>query len=207
MYNTSNHQSARARQRHAQGEDNYLTESAQRILTAMTALASVNPAETNLHFTMGIVERIERQMHLGLNIIADTPLVQAGINTGVSPELKVSFNCYLEDNAVVRQATAQKSTRAEIAVDMANALPGPKLFVIGSAPMALRRLIRLHQNASLRDTVIVATPSGFASVIELKERLWESALPCIVSRGRAGGAGIAIALVRALMNDAIMQSI
>ena len=49
---------------------------------------------------------------------------------------------------------------------------------------------------------IIASANGFANIVELKERIWESGLPCIVIRGRKGGAGAAIAITNALIASA-----
>ena len=55
---------------------------------------------------------------------------------------------------------------------------------------------------SVQEVTIIAAANGFASVVELKEKLWDSGLNCIVVRGRKGGAPVAIAITNALLNEA-----
>ncbi len=90
-------------------------------------------------------------------------------------------------------------------LDNALSQPGTKLIVVVKSATALDRLLRRHQIEELSDLVVLAAPTGFASVVQLKERIWESNLPAIVVRGKRGGTGAAVAIVNALMNESIRQ--
>ncbi len=92
-----------------------------------------------------------------------------------------------------------------MALDFALSQPGAKLIVGGSAPTALDRLLRRSQADALSDLVVLAAPTGFASVVQLKERIWESDLPAIVVRGKRGGTSAAVSIVNALMAEFIRQ--
>ena len=46
---------------------------------------------------------------------------------------------------------------------------------------------------------MIGVPVGFVNVVEAKERLWASGIPCIVALGRRGGSNVAAAIVNALM--------
>ena len=50
-----------------------------------------------------------------------------------------------------------------------------------------------------RDIAVVGVPVGFVNVVEAKERLWESGIPCIAAMGRHGGSNVAAAIVNALL--------
>ena len=154
------------------------------------------------HFTTGVVSRIERQLKLGCTIITDTNLVLAGLDRQALSQLPSRAECYIDSPMVVSCATQKRTTRAEIAVERALAVPGPKLIVVGSAPAALARLLQIHAVTPLHEVTIIATPNGFANVVELKEKLWESGLSCVVVRGRRGGVPAAIAITNALLNEA-----
>jgi len=158
-----------------------------------------------MHFSPGVISRIQRQMNLGLSIIADSKLVYSGIDRELCQQLPVRVECFMDDPQVVTFATQKRTTRAEIAVDRALSLPGPKLIVVGSAPMALNRLLQLHAQHPLREVCIIAAANGFANIVELKERIWESGLPCIVVRGRKGGAASAISITNALISGAVSK--
>lgn len=159
----------------------------------------------SIHFSTGVISRIERQLSLGCTIVADSKLVYSGINRDVCTSLPIRMECFMDDPLVVNFATQKRTTRAEIAVERALSIPGPKLLVVGSAPMALNRLLQLHEQTPLREICVVAAANGFANIVELKERIWESGIPCIVIRGRKGGATSAIAITNALIDNAVSK--
>ncbi len=159
----------------------------------------------SLHFSAGVISRIQRQMSLGCTVIADSKLLYNGIDRDKSASLPVRIECFMDDPSVVNCANQKRVTRAEIAVERALALTGPKIIVVGSAPMALNRLLQLHAQSPLREVCIIAAANGFANIVELKERIWESGLPCIVVRGRKGGAASAIAITNALISGAAQK--
>jgi precorrin-8X/cobalt-precorrin-8 methylmutase len=57
----------------------------------------------------------------------------------------------------------------------------------------------------MKDVVVIATPNAFTNAIQLKERIWESGIPCVVVRGKRGGNPVAGSLVNALMAQALRQ--
>ena len=180
----------------------YPTEDILNLLAKLESETGDPTLRKSMHFTPGVVNRIERQLRLGCSIVADSKLVESGIDRELCGTLPVRVECFMDDPVVVNFATQKRTTRAEVAVDRALALPGTKLIVVGSAPAALNRLLQLHRQSPLREVCIIAAANGFANVVELKERIWESGLPCIVVRGRKGGANAAIALTNALLSGA-----
>ena len=144
-------------------------------------------------------------MMTGGQIIADTALALSDIDKQNARRLGVSTICYIDDPQVLALAEQRRTTRAEVALDFALSQPGAKLIVVGSAPTALDRLLRRHQTEGLNDLVVLAAPTGFASVVQLKERIWESDLPAIVVRGKRGGTSAAVSIVNALMSEFIRQ--
>lgn len=181
----------------------YPTEEVLNLIARVEAETGDAGIRQSMHFSPGIISRIQRQMGLGMSIIADSKLVQSGIDHELCEQLPVRVECFMDDPQVVNFATQKRTTRAEIAMDRALSLPGPKLLVVGSAPMALNRLLQLHAQNPLREVCIIAAATGFANIVELKERIWESGLPCIVVRGRKGGAASAIAITNALISGAV----
>lgn len=159
----------------------------------------------SMHFSPTALTVVRRVMMSGGMIVTDTTLAQAGVDEGMAAQLGLAVNCYIDDPQVVMLAAQRRITRAEVAVDYALSLPGPKLFVVGSAPMALDKLLKRRQAGAINDLVVLATPTGFASVIQLKERIWEIDLPSIVVRGRKGGTAAAVAILNGLMSEIIKQ--
>ena len=74
---------------------------------------------------------------------------------------------------------------------------GRKLLVCGNAPTFLIPLLNMPAPPS--DIAVVGVPVGFVNVVEAKERLFKSGLPCIVAMGRRGGSAVAAAIVNALL--------
>ena len=109
--------------------------------------------------------------------------------------------CYIDDPQVVHLAEQRHVTRAEVGVDMGLALQGPKLLVIGSAPAALNRIIHRRQREPMSDVCVLAAPTGFASVVQLKERLMDSDLTSIIVRGKKGGIPVTVALMNAILRE------
>lgn len=180
----------------------YPTEEVLNIVAKVEAETGDSGIRQSLHFSTGVISRIERQLSLGCTIVADSKLVYSGIDREKCAALPVRVECFLDDPMVVNFANQKHTTRAEIAVEQAMSLSGPKLIVVGSAPMALNRLLQMHAQSPLREVCIIAAANGFANIVELKERIWESGLPCIVVRGRKGGAPAAIAITNALIDGA-----
>ncbi len=183
----------------------YPTEDILSLLSKVESETGDTTLRQSLHFTPGVVNRIQRQLRLGCSIVADSKLVLSGLSRELCDALPVHTECFMDDPIVVNFATQKRTTRAEVAMDRALSLTGPKLIVVGSAPMALNRQLQLHAHSPLREVCIIAAASGFANVVELKERIWESGLPCIVVRGRKGGANTAIAIANALIGGAYSQ--
>ncbi|MBO4886392.1 MAG: precorrin-8X methylmutase [Clostridia bacterium] len=206
MYSMSPARAERPRsKRNVQTAAAYLSESALRIVQAVeneTGDASLKPS---IHFSAGVVERVERELALGCTIVADSNLVQSGIDRALLSQTHAQLECFMDDPVVVSFAMQKHITRAEVAIERTLSIKGPKLIVVGSAPMALKRLLQLHQQTALHEVVVIAAAAGFASAVELKERIWESGLPCIVVRGRKGGANAAIAVTNALLRDALQH--
>lgn len=180
----------------------YPTEEVLNLIARVEAETGDAALRQSMHFSPGIISRIQRQLSLGCSIVADSKLVYSGINREQCAGLPIRVECFMDDPQVVNFANQKRTTRAEIAVERALALSGPKLIVVGSAPMALNRLLQLHAQSPLREVCIIAAANGFANIVELKERIWESGLPCIVIRGRKGGAPTAIAITNALISGA-----
>ncbi len=208
MYNstTSPNGSNRLRKRLTPvGPSLYQAENVRRVIDHIAEETEDASLRQSLHFSTGVVDRIVRQFQLGCTVITDSNLIYSGISRDDIDALAVQFGCFMDDPMVVNFAEQKHITRAEVAIEQALGITGPKLIVIGSAPMALNRLLQMHKNTPLHDVVIVGAATGFANIVELKERLWESGLPCVVARGRKGGPATAIAIVNALLNEAMQQ--
>ncbi len=182
----------------------YITSEMAAIMEHVKAETGDNALSQSLHFSPTALTLVRRVMMTGGQIVTDTALALSDIDKQAARRLGVSTACYIDEAQVIALAEQRRTTRAEVALDFALSQPGTKLIVVGSAPAALDRLLRRHQAEALSDLAILAAPTGFASVVQLKERIWESDLPSIVVRAR-GGANAAVSIVNALMAEFIRQ--
>ena len=184
----------------------YVTSEMSQILQRVESDTGDQALVQSIHFSSTALTFIRRLAAAGGIIIADTMLTLTGADTDRLRELGLTLACYIEDPDVLAAAEKRHVTRAEIAVDYALSLSGLKLFLVGSAPMALSRLLACHQLSPLKDVGVIAAPAGYASVVQLKERLWESGLPVVVARGRKGGAAAAVAMLDAVLSETALTN-
>jgi len=79
------------------------------------------------------------------------------------------------------------------------------IFAIGNAPTALIRLYELVEAGEICPDLIIGAPVGFVNVVEAKELICRTGIPCIVPKGRKGGSNIAAAICNALIYQAVKQ--
>ena len=144
---------------------------------------------------------IRRLIEMGGTIITDTTLIGGDIDGELLGDKGARVMCFIDDPQVVALAEQRRVTRAEVAVDVGLAVPGLKLMVVGSAPAALSRMILRRQHEPMSDVCVLAAPAGFASVIQLKERLLDSDLTSIVVRGKKGGIPTTSLIMNAILRE------
>ena len=135
----------------------------------------------------------------GADIVTDTQMAKAGINKSLLGRWGGTVHCFMSDADVAELAKSRDVTRATVSMEKACSLPKPVLFAIGNAPTALIRLRELIDQGQIQPVGIIGVPVGFVNVVESKELILESRVPCIVARGRKGGSTIAAAICNALL--------
>ena len=155
----------------------------------------------SIYFGPTAFTHIRRLIEMGGSIIADTTLVANDIDASLLGAKGARVLCFIDDPQVVALAEQRHVTRAEVAVDYGLAVPGPKLMVVGSAPAAINRMIVRRQHEPMSDVCVLAAPTGFASVIQLKERLMDSDLTSIIVRGKKGGVTATVAILNAILRE------
>lgn len=153
----------------------------------------------NLVFSPGAVEAARAALRAGTPVVTDTQMARAGINKTHLARYGGEVHCFMSDPDVADAAKENGTTRAVASMDKAAALSGPLMFAVGNAPTALIRLCELIAGEMLRPALVVGVPVGFVNVVEAKELLLQSGVPCIVARGRKGGSNVAAAIVNALL--------
>ena len=153
----------------------------------------------NLVFTGQAVRRGVEALAAGCDIVTDTQMAKAGINKNILAKLGGTVHCFMSDEDVAKEANERGVTRATVCMERAADLGKPLIAAIGNAPTALFALDRLMRERDWKPALIIGVPVGFVNVVESKEVILKSGVPCIVARGRKGGRNIAAAIVNALL--------
>lgn len=171
------------------------------ILKAVEEKTNNRDLSQSIYFGPTALTHIKRLIESGGTIITDTTLIANDIDAALLGENGATVRCFIDDEQVIQLAELRHVTRAEVAVDYGLAQEGLKLLVIGSAPAAISRVLSRRQREPLSDVCVLAAPTGFASVVQLKERLIESDLSAIVMRGKKGGVQPTVALINAILRE------
>lgn len=158
-----------------------------------------------LYFSAGAAEQGIDLLRRGAHILTDTNMAKSGVNKAALSKLGGEVHCFMADEAVARQATAQGITRAAISMEKIAELPRPLIVAVGNAPTALLRLHELADEGVLPPDLIIAAPVGFVNVVESKQVIEQGNTPCIVARGRRGGSTVAAAICNALLYEAVRR--
>lgn len=194
--------------RRTQGEGNrhavgmpYMTQEMASILAEIERETNDASLSQSIYFSPTALTHIKRLIEMGGTIITDTTLVQNGIDASLMGNKGAKVACFIDEPQVISLAEQRRITRAEIAVDYGLAMPGPKLMVVGSAPAAINRMIRRRQHEPMSDVCVLAASTGFASVVQLKEKLIDSDLTSIVVRGKKGDIPVTITILNAILRE------
>lgn len=155
----------------------------------------------SLYFSEGCLEAAKDALLCGCKVITDTNMAKAGIHKSSLERLGGEVICHMADAEVARLAKERQVTRAQVSMEKTAQAGEDYIYVIGNAPTALLRLVELTQERRLRPRFVIGAPVGFVNVVEAKERLIASGIPCIVPRGRKGGSNVAAAILNALLYE------
>lgn len=153
----------------------------------------------SLYFSENVTDILIAALKNGADIVTDTQMAKSGINKATLAKFGGEVHCFMSDEDVAAEAKEREVTRATISMEKACKLQKPIIFAIGNAPTALLRLKELIEEHKLSPVGIIGIPVGFVNVVESKEQIMTTDVPCIVARGRKGGSNIAAAICNALL--------
>lgn len=153
----------------------------------------------SLYFSENVTDILIAALKNGADIVTDTQMAKSGINKATLAKFGGEVHCFMSDEDVAAEAKEREVTRATISMEKACKLQKPIIFAIGNAPTALLRLKELIEEHKLSPVGIIGVPVGFVNVVESKEQIMTTDVPCIVARGRKGGSNIAAAICNALL--------
>lgn len=149
-----------------------------------------------------ILEAFEK----GCTIITDTQMIKAGISKKLTEKLGIKIECLVGSDEAYRISKEKGITRSMAAVDLALNMPGDKIFAVGNAPTALFRLIDESNSNKIGSVkAVIGVPVGFVGASESKDALWEEEIPSIITKGRKGGSTIAVAIINAVLREAVKR--
>jgi precorrin-8X/cobalt-precorrin-8 methylmutase len=159
--------------------------------------------EDILQFKEDVEEILLKVFQKGCTIITDTEMIKAGISKKLADQLGIQIVCYVGSEEAAKEAKKQGVTRSMAGVDIAMGLKGIKVFAIGNAPTALYRIMEWYEKGNQNVEAVIGVPVGFVGAAESKEALWLTDIPSIVSKGRKGGSTIAVAIINAILREAV----
>ncbi len=162
--------------------------------------ADLDYADT-LFFSQDAVKAGKDALLAGAHIVTDTRMAEAGINKTILAKLGGAVHCFMSDPDVAALAKERNMTRAAVSMEKAIDLQYPLIIAVGNAPTALLRLNELIDETGIKPCLIIGVPVGFVNVVESKEMIKASGIPCIISTGRKGGSNVAAAICNALLYE------
>lgn len=144
-------------------------------------------------------EIIKNALENKASIYTDTTMALSGINKRKLDKLGCKYECLVADERTVARAKKQGITRSMAAVEIAAEEKGRKIFVLGNAPTALFKVIEMVESKELEVDAVIGVPVGFVGAAESKEKLEETDIPYILSKGRKGGSNLAAAIINAIL--------
>lgn len=168
------------------------------IKRAIHASADFDYAQ-NLYFSDNVIEKALDLLKKGTSIVTDTKMALSGINKKELSRYGISIYNFIDDKDIAVAAAQNNTTRSAACIDKACEMEKPVIFVIGNAPTALVRIYELYNEGVFKPALVIGVPVGFVNVVQAKELIIQSGLPCIIARGRKGGSNIAAAICNALL--------
>lgn len=168
------------------------------VIRAIHTTADFDYAE-NLYFSDNVIDTALKVLDMGAVIVTDTNMAKAGINKFALARHGCECMCFMADEDIAETAKRNGTTRAAASVDKAAKLGKPVIYAAGNAPTALVRLCDHISAGDFIPELVIGAPVGFVNVVQSKEMLIASGVPCIVARGRKGGSNVAAAICNALL--------
>lgn len=168
------------------------------VIRAIHTTADFDYAE-NLYFSDNVIDTALKVLDMGAVIVTDTNMAKAGINKSALARHGCECMCFMADEDIAETAKRNGTTRAAASVDKAAKLGKPVIYAVGNAPTALVRLCDHISAGDFIPELVIGAPVGFVNVVQSKEMLIASGVPCIVARGRKGGSNVAAAICNALL--------
>lgn len=158
-----------------------------------------------LEFSPDFFQNMLEIFKKGCTIVSDTNMIKAGVSKAHADKLNIRMECFVSDQRAHQAAKAAGITRSMAAVDLAGSVEGPLVYAVGNAPTAIFRILENMEAGKIRPEAVIGVPVGFVGAAESKDALWGAEFPHVIARGRKGGSTVAVAIINALMREAIKE--
>ncbi len=143
----------------------------------------------------------------GCLIVTDTEMARMGITLRRMDRLGCHVECYMGSSEVIERAQKEGTTRASTAVDYVLSRLNGSIYVVGNAPTALLRLLKVAEDVKYKPALIIGMPVGFVNAAESKNLLMgQSGIPYIAIKGRKGGSALAACVANQLAEISLKGS-
>lgn len=156
---------------------------------------------TTMKYSFNAIEIAKNLILSGADIVTDTNMAKAGINSSVIKKFGGQVHCFMSDLDVIEEAKKNNTTRAAASMKKASRINKPIIFALGNAPTAMIALHDMIENNEYTPSFVIGVPVGFVNVVAAKELFINSKIPYIINEGRKGGSSIAAAICNALLYE------
>lgn len=139
------------------------------------------------------IDRGLKALAAGKPIICDVNMVKAGITS-----VENAVICKIRTKKVFMAAKKSNMTRAAAAIDVLKDHLEGSIVVVGNAPTALFKIMKIAANGGPKPAVVIGLPVGFVGARESKLALIDSGLCYITNTSCKGGSPVAAAAMNAL---------
>ena len=168
------------------------------VIRAIHTTADFDYAE-NLYFSENAIDKALEVLDRGAVIVTDTNMTKSGVNKAALARHGCECMCFMADEDIAETAKKNGTTRAAASVDKAAGLGKPVIYAVGNAPTAIVRICEHISKGDFIPEFVIGAPVGFVNVVQSKEMLKASGIPCIAAMGRKGGSNVAAAICNALL--------
>lgn len=172
-------------------ESRFVSAEVRGILDRVTKECGDPEIADSIYISPTFLSHVRRVIDRGGAVYADTSVLCGELTKLLPADCGISVQCLMDDKAVYLAAQQRRITRAEVAVDKALSEGDSLLYVIASAPAALKAVLRHKRTEALNDICVIAAFTGFAGAVQIKEALMDSGVSCIAVRGKKGSLKIA----------------
>ena len=152
----------------------------------------------SLYFSQDAINKGKKAIFAGRNIYTDVTMVSAGVSKILTQKYNIDIISKVHDPEVVKIAKERNITRSEAALESCSA-DDLGVIIIGNAPTALLKTIKLIEEKKISPDLVIGVPVGFVNAAESKSLLIESDICAISCEGRRGGSPVGAAIMNALL--------